>query len=82
MSQEIDMVNKPKHYIGINGLEVREVHENFVPKYEKYGAIVACDAKDAMKYVMRAPEKNEAEDIKKAIRHLQWALEGMEREAE
>lgn len=27
-------VNKPSHYIGVNGMEVEEVLQNFLPKYK------------------------------------------------
>lgn len=72
-----DMVRHPSHYQGEHGLEAREVHENFVPKYNKYGGIVASDIKDSIKYILRAPDKNEVEDIDKAINMLQYAREGM-----
>lgn len=74
-----DLVNKPNHYKGVHGLEMREVQGNFVPKYEKYGVMVMCDVKDAFKYVGRAPDKNGVEDIDKAIRMMQYAREGMVR---
>ena len=73
----IDMVKHPLHYRGEHGLEVREVHKNFVPKYTKYGGIVASDVKDAIKYILRAPLKNGVEDIDKAINMLEYAREGM-----
>lgn len=72
-----EMVKHPSHYQGEHGLEAREVHENFVPKYNKYGGIVASDIKDSIKYILRAPDKNEVEDIDKAINVLQYAREGM-----
>lgn len=73
----VDMVKNPRHYQGEHGLEVREVHKNFVPKYTKYGGIVASDVKDAIKYILRAPLKNGVEDIDKAINMLEYAKEGM-----
>ena len=72
-----EMVKHPSHYQGEHGLEAREVHENFVPKYNKYGGIVASDIKDSIKYILRAPDKNEVEDIDKAINMLEYAKEGM-----
>ena len=74
-----DLVNHPSHYKGVMGLETRDVQKNFVPKYEKYGVMVMCDIKDSIKYITRAPDKNDVEDINKAIRMLQYAKEGMER---
>ena len=76
-ANKTDMVKHPSHYQGEHGLEAREVHENFVPKYSKYGGIVASDIKDAIKYILRAPNKNEVEDIDKAINMLEYAKEGM-----
>lgn len=76
-ANKTDMVKHPSHYQGEHGLEAREVHENFVPKYNKYGGIVASDVKDAMKYILRAPNKNEVQDIDKAINMLEYAREGM-----
>lgn len=73
----VDMVKNPVHYQGEHGLEVREVQKNFVPKYSKYGGLVASDIKDSIKYILRAPEKNEVEDIDKAMNMLGYAREGM-----
>lgn len=75
--EQKDMVKHPLHYQGRRGLEAREVHENFVPKYEKYGVMVASDIKDSIKYILRAPEKNGVQDIDKAINMLQYAKRGM-----
>ena len=77
---EHDPVNHPEHYKGLEGLEVRTVQENFVPKYEKYGVMVACDIKDSIKYILRAPDKGGVEDLKKAVRMLNYAIEGWENE--
>lgn len=76
-ANQTDMVKHPSHYQGEHGLEAREVHENFVPKYTKYGGIVASDVKDAIKYILRAPLKNGVQDIDKAINMLEYAREGM-----
>ena len=77
-----DLVNHPSHYQGLNGLEVREVMENFVPKYYRYGGLVACDIKDAIKYILRAPDKNGLEDLKKAQRMIKYAIDNWEGEPE
>ena len=73
-----DIINKPTHYQGLNGLEVRDVHANFVPHYAKFGGLVMCDMKDVIKYVLRAPNENGVEDLKKAKRHLEWVIEELE----
>ena len=73
-----DPVNHPSHYQGLNGLEVREVMDNFVPKYYRYGGLVACDIKDAIKYILRAPDKNGLEDLKKAQRMISYVIDKWE----
>ena len=73
-----DLVNHPSHYQGMKGLEVREVMENFVPKYYRYGGLVACDIKDAIKYILRAPDKNGLEDLKKAQRMIKYVIDNWE----
>lgn len=70
-----DPVNHPNHYQGLKGLEVREVMDNFVPKYYQHGGLVACDIKDAIKYILRAPDKNGLEDLKKAQRMIKYAID-------
>lgn len=62
-----DNVNNPKHYQGINGLEVIEVMENFIPKLNGMKAV--CMA-NIIKYVLRHPEKNGVEDLMKARWYL------------
>ena len=62
-----DNVNNPKHYQGVNGLEVIEVMENFIPKLEGMKAV--CMA-NIIKYVLRHPEKNGVEDLMKARWYL------------
>lgn len=77
LTKKPDMVNHPSHYQGVLGLEAREVHKNFVPKYEKYGVMVASDIKDSIKYILRAPDKNGVQDIDKAINMLKYARQGI-----
>ena len=68
-----DIINKPKHYIGINGLEVETVLQNFIPKYKD--GYVAHRASSAIEYLLRSPEKNGLEDIKKAKQNLEQIIE-------
>lgn len=77
LDEQEDLVNHPSHYFGVLGLEVRGVQENFVPKYEKYGAMVVCDIKDSIKYLLRAPDKNGLEDLYKARNMIDHAIEGV-----
>lgn len=73
-------VNHPSHYRGVNGLEVFEVMENFLPKYENPfdGYLVG----NILKYVLRAPCKGKMnEDLRKAEKHLQMLIKRMEEES-
>ncbi len=67
-----DMINKPKHYVGIGGLEVEEVLRNFIPRY--VDAYQGHRVASAIEYLLRAPLKNEEQDIEKAIKCLQMSL--------
>lgn len=72
-----NMVNKPKHYIGVNGMEVEEVLQNFLPKYKD--PYISHRVGSAIEYQLRAPEKNGLEDLKKARKNLDQAIEYAER---
>lgn len=59
-----DMVKNPGHYIGVKGLEVREVEENFLPKFQD--GHLAHLAGAALEYLLRAPSKHRlVEDLEK-----------------
>lgn len=71
-----DMVERPRHYIG-NGIECMEamrsmMHEAPATPMQSFwwGA--------SFKYVWRWPWKNGAQDIRKAIRCLEYLLEEVE----
>ena len=66
-----DKVTNPKHYKGINGLEVIEVHKNFLTKEELRGYYKG----NTLKYMLREGKKNGIEDLKKARKHLDWLIE-------
>ena len=66
-----DEVTNPKHYQGINGLEVIEVHKNFLTKEELRGYYKG----NILKYLLRERNKNGLVDLKKARRHLDWLIE-------
>lgn len=68
-------VVKPSHYIGTNGLEVKQVLEEFVK--DKAG-IVAHRWCSAVEYLLRAYEKNGKEDLEKAKMNIEWLIEGAE----
>lgn len=76
----MSMVNKPKHYIGINGLEVEEVLQNFIPKYED--SYTGHRVSSAIEYLLRSPQKNGLEDIKKAKQNLEQIIAYEEKENE
>lgn len=71
-----DKVNSPKHYIGEKGLEVEEVLRQFLPRYED--AYVAHRIGSAMEYLLRSPLKNGKEDLRKAIKNIELAIEYLE----
>jgi hypothetical protein len=73
-----DMVNHPQHYKGIYGLEVIEVMRNFISKYQNaYVGAMICNV---LKYILRAPSKGkQLEDLKKARKHLDFAIEELEK---
>ena len=61
-------VEHPSHYIGEHGLEVREIEENFLVRYQD--GHLAHLAGALLEYLLRAPSKGKlAEDIKK-VRYL------------
>ena len=63
-----DTVEQPSHYIGEHGLEVREIEENFLVRYQD--GHLAHLAGALLEYLLRAPSKGKlAEDIKK-VRYL------------
>ena len=74
-----DLVNKPKHYIGVNGLEVETVLQNFLPKIKD--SYVAHRSASAIEYIIRHEEKNGLEDLKKARKNLDQAIEYLEAKA-
>jgi len=66
-------ITKPNHYIGIQGLEVEEVTQNFLPRYTD--GYVSHRIGSAIEYLLRAPLKNGIEDIKKAKENLEQIIE-------
>ena len=59
-----DTVEQPSHYIGEHGLEVSEIEENFLVRYQD--GHLAHLAGALLEYLLRAPSKGKlAEDIKK-----------------
>ncbi|MGX7104107.1 DUF3310 domain-containing protein [Globicatella sanguinis] len=75
LNKENNAVVKPSHYVGTNGLEVKQVLEEFVK--DKAG-IVAHRWCSAVEYLLRAYEKNGKEDLEKAKMNIEWLIEGAE----
>lgn len=60
-------INKPNHYIGTYGLEVKDVTRNFIKGKAEMEAHRWCSA---VEYLLRYKEKNGLEDLKKARKNL------------
>lgn len=71
--EEESMVVMPVHYIGEQGLEVENILHNFIPRYRD--AYVAHRIASALEYLLRAPLKNKQEDLQKAKRNIEQALD-------
>lgn len=75
---EFDLVNKPKHYQLLPGVEVRDVIKVLVSKIADKGVLTEMQISDyvqMMQYLLRFMEKGGVEDIKKAKVYLEWILE-------
>ena len=70
-----DAVNHPSHYM-LGNHEVKDIVSLVADKYHK--GSVAHNIASALEYQMRAPEKNGLEDIKKARKCLDFAIENWE----
>jgi len=70
-----DPVNKPSHYV-LGDIEVKDIIAIVADKYHK--GSVAHNVASALEYQMRAPGKNGLEDIKKARKCLDFAIENWE----
>ncbi|WP_162890773.1 DUF3310 domain-containing protein [Suicoccus acidiformans] len=77
-SQPRDAINKPKHYIGRNGIEVDEVSVGFLSKIKD--GYVGHKIGTAVEYLLRASEKNQKEDIQKAHKNLEMLLDYLNKE--
>ena len=72
-----DLVNHPEHYKAKNGMEAINVIMAYT---DGLTGEIAFDQGNAIKYVLRWPKKNGAEDIRKAIWYLNRILEKLEEE--
>jgi len=81
---EHDPVNKPKHYMLLPGVEVRDVVEALVHKMHMSDkdippvTLLISDYVQMMQYLMRFMDKNGVEDLKKARWYLDKMIEAYE----
>lgn len=64
-----DVISKPSHYIGINGLEVEQILAEFLPRFTD--GYEAHRVGSAIEYLLRSPLKNKGEDIEKAGQNIE-----------
>lgn len=76
-TQGKNMVESPKHYIGVLGMEIEEVLRNFLPTYED--SYVSHRIGSAIEYLARSPRKNGLEDLRKAEYNIRQAIEYIEK---
>lgn len=74
-----DFINSPPHYALFAGVEVKDVVKEILNRWENDAAIemsfnqAGC-MKEALQYLLRAPKKNEKEDVEKAVYYLNEIL--------
>lgn len=61
-------VEQPSHYIGEHGLEVREIEENFLVRYQD--GHLAHLAGALLEYLLRAPSKGKLEEDIQKVKYL------------
>ena len=61
-------VEQPSHYIGEKGLEVREIEENFLVRYQD--GHLAHLAGALLEYLLRAPSKGKLEEDIQKVKYL------------
>lgn len=69
----MSQIVKPNHYIGDKGLEVNEIHENFLNRYND--GMLAHYVANAIEYLLRAPLKNGVDDYEKARQYINLIIE-------
>jgi len=86
LDNALDMVNKPKHYILNDTLEVKHVREALLQKIMRDGMVIphedVYDWITAWEYVTRALFKNGVEDMQKAIWYLNSYIDRVEKRGE
>lgn len=75
IKNETDMVNHPSHYKSESGLEAIDVIKAFTADLR---GIEAVDTANVIKYILRWPNKNGLEDLKKARWYLNDLINNLE----
>ena len=79
--EQFDIINKPKHYMLVDGVEVRDVCKALAERMQdKYSAFFISDYIQFLQYVLRFDQKNGIEDLKKAKWYLEKLIESKEKE--
>lgn len=65
---DCSQVEQPSHYIGEKGLEVREIEENFLVRYQD--GHLAHLAGALLEYLLRAPSKGKLEEDIQKVKYL------------
>lgn len=82
-------VDSPTHYMLFSGLELgnylsieaTDVIEKMLDKSEEWLTLnQGRHYSNVLKYVLRAPDKNRLEDLKKARKYLGWMIDSLEEE--
>lgn len=76
-----DPVTKPRHYMLLPNVEVRDVIKALVDKMTGYHPMIAADYVQMMQYGMRFMDKNGTEDLKKMRWYLDKIIEQLEKNA-
>lgn len=74
---QFDIISKPKHYMLVEGVEVRDVCRALSDRMQdRYSAFFISDYIQFLQYVLRFDQKNGAEDLKKAKWYLEKLIDG------
>ena len=79
---DFDMVNKPKHYQIMQGLEVYDLRQALAKKAQELGIPhdQFSDWDRALEYLLRMWEKNKRQDLRKAMFYMNKLLEKLPEE--
>lgn len=79
-STSYDVINRPRHYMLLEGVEVRDICKVMADRLEDkgYSAMFISDYIQMMQYLLRFDEKNGLEDVKKSKFYLDKLIESEE----